>query len=401
MLLVGDFIPQRLSVRLPDEFSCQTVLANLEGPICADGLPVSGKVGVCLHTTPSDDVFNSIRTFAFSLANNHLMDFRDEGLHQTRQMLETSKIAYAGAGENDDEARRPMMLEENGIRIAVICCSEHQFGMATHDSAGVAAMGVWLYDAIRTVKARGTVDRVIVSCHAASEFCPWPSPQLREFYHSLIDAGADVIHGHHSHVPQGWEVYKGKPIFFGLGNFVVDTAMWAGNPNQLWSLMVELQFSTEGDTFKVVPHGVSSDESRVSVRPADNEASLNDYLKAVNMPLLADTEVPLESIWQEASVRLYHRIYAQGLRAPGTVKRRLSMRDRLRKAYFSLRDLGYALCGREWSTPKSAFYAKCLYNYFNCPSHQQTISTALGVLTGTIPDRRTAESRRLAEQVGL
>ncbi len=397
MLLAGDFIPKVFKVQLPESFSREIILANLEGPVCTDGLPVSNKVGVCLHSVP----FDIPGRWAFALANNHLMDFQADGLHQTQVFLQSKGYLFAGAGDTEEDARKPMILEEGGVRIAVFSCCEPQFGMATKTTAGCAVMGAWLYEAIRSAKARSLADRIIVSCHAASEFCSWPSPQLRDFYHSLIDAGADVIHGHHSHVPQGWEIYKGKPIFFGLGNFVVDTAMWSGNPNQLWSLVVEMRFSSKGDTFKVMPHRVSSDEKSIRVEPAEDNPSADAYLDAINAPFAVEATISLESIWQEAAIRLYPQIYAQAIRAPGIAKRRLSLRDRLRKVYFSLRDLGYALCGREWATTKSVFYTKCLYNYFNCPSHQQSISTALGVLTGAIPDRRTDETCRLAEKVGL
>ena len=397
MLLAGDFIPKALKIKLPECFSRELVLANLEGPVCADDLPVSNKVGVCLHSAP----FDVLGGWAFALANNHMMDFKEEGLREARRFCGEKGYVFAGAGDTENEARKPMFCEEDGMRVAVFSCCERQFGMATETTSGCATMGNWLYAAIQSVKMSNEADRVVVSCHAANEFCPWPSPELREFYHSLVDSGADVIHGHHSHVPQGWETYKGKPIFFGLGNFVVDTAMWSGNPNQLWSLVVEIRFSSQGDTFKVTPYRVFSDEKSVGLKRIEDDTSVDAYLDAINAPFAVEATISLESVWQEAAIRLYPRIYSQAIRAPGVEKRKLSLRDRLRKAYFSLRDLAYALCGREWATSKSVFYAKCLYNYFNCPSHQQAISTALGVLTGVIPDRRTAETRRLAEKVGL
>ncbi len=395
MLLAGDFIPKSLQVTLPELFCQELVLANLEGPVCEEGLPVSNKVGVHLHSAP----FDIPGRWAFSLANNHLMDFREEGFHQTRRFLKGRGYDFAGAGETEAEARKPMFLEEDGKRIAVFSCCERQFGMATPNSAGVASMGVWLYEAIRSVKARREADFVIVSCHAASEFCSWPSPQLRAFYHSLVDAGADVIHGHHAHVPQGWETYRNRPIFFGLGNFAVEPAMWSANPNQLWSLVADVRFTTDGVSFSVTPYGISAGTTKIVLRSVEEEVAVDDYLSAANAPFASDAALSLEAIWQEASVRLYPRIYAQGIRAPGVARQRLSMRDRVRKTYFALRDLGYVLCGREWTTSKSLFYGKCLYNYFNCPSHHQTISTALGVLTGAIPDLRTERTRHLAEEV--
>ena len=397
MLLAGDFIPKSLKVKLPERFNQELVLANLEGPVCADGLPVSNKVGDCLHSAP----FDIPGHWAFALANNHLMDFREEGLRQTRRFLKGKGYDFAGAGETESEARKPMFLEEDGKRIAVFSCCERQFGLATPDSAGVAAMGVWLYEAIRSIKSRGVADFVIVSCHAASEFCPWPSPQLREFYHSLVDVGADVIHGHHAHVPQGWETYKDKPIFYGLGNFIVDSAEWLDNPNYLWSLIADVRFSKECVSFFVMPYRLTFEASQVFLRIIGEEESVSRYLSAANAPFAADAALSLEAIWQEASVCLYPRIYAQGIRAPGVARLHLSMRDRVRKVYFALRDLGYVLFGCEWMTPKSMFYAKCLYNYFNCLSHCQAISTALGVLTGVVPDLRTDETNHLLEEVDL
>ncbi len=391
MLLAGDFILKSLQVQFPDCFVRELVLANLEGPVCADGLRVSNKVGVHLHSVP----FEIPGRWAFSLANNHLMDFREEGLHQTRRFLKGKGYDFAGAGETESEARKPMFLEEDGKRIAVFSCCERQFGMATPDSAGVAAMGVWLYEAIRSVKTRGEAEFVIVSCHAASEFCSWPSPQLRAFYHSLVDAGADVIHGHHAHVPQGWETYRNRPIFFSLGNFVVDPAMWSVNPNQLWSLVANVRFTTDGVSFSVTPYGISAETTKVVLRSMEQEAAVCDYLFAANAPFASDTALSLEAIWQEASVRLYPRIYAQGIRAPGVARQRLSMRDRVRKVYFAIRDFGYVLFGREWATPKSLFYAKSLYCAFNCRSHYEMIATALGVLTKVEPDLRTDVSRCL------
>ena len=397
MLLAGDFIPKGLRVQVPENFCRELILANLEGPVCADGVPISNKVGVCLHSVP----FDIPGRWAFGLANNHTMDFREEGLHQTRTFLQDKGYLFAGAGDTEDEARKPMILEENGMRIAVFSCCERQFGMATEVTAGCAEMGTWLYEAIRSVKESNKADRVIVSCHAASEFCPWPSPQLREFYHSLIDSGADVIHGHHSHVPQGWEVYRGSPIFYGLGNFVVEPTAWASNPHQLWSFVADVHFLKDGVSYTVTPYCVKSGEGMVAICPVEEDAKVRAYQNAVNVPLSTSPSVSLESVWQETSVRLYPKIYSQAIRAPGVEGRKLSLRDRLRKTYFAFRDLGYALCGREWVTEKNMFYAKCLYNYFNCSSHQQVISTALGILTGIIPDLRTNESRYLLEEVGL
>ena len=122
MILAGDFIPKNLNVHLPDEFKDCLVLANLEGPICDDSLSKSSKVGFCLHSNGEKLRSWGVERFAFSLANNHMMDFGEEGLRQTKAALASLSIPFAGAGVNEEEARQPMILEENGKRIAVFSC---------------------------------------------------------------------------------------------------------------------------------------------------------------------------------------------------------------------------------------------------------------------------------------
>ena len=148
MILAGDFIPKSCSIDLPNEFECQQVLANLEGPICEDGLLMSDKVGACLHTTPLEALFDSIRPFSFSSANNHMMDFREEGFRQTSQVLAVHGIPFAGAGMCEGDARKPMFVEENGMRVAVFSCCE----------------AIW--DVHASFSRRGGNGRVALRCHS-------------------------------------------------------------------------------------------------------------------------------------------------------------------------------------------------------------------------------------------
>lgn len=405
MILAGDFIPKTSQVRLSKEFAGQIVLANLEGPICADGLPQSNKVGVCLHTSRDSFKCTNLPRFAFSLANNHMMDFREEGLRQTKEFLSKQGMMFAGAGADEASARKPMILEENGKRIAVFCCCERQFGMASEGVTGCAEKGLWLYQVIRDVKRSGQADFVVVSCHAANEFCPWPSPRLRDFYCSLIDAGADVIHGHHAHVPQGVEELNVEAsdggrrravIFYGLGNFVVKADDWGEWPHYRWSLIAEVSFDESGISFVTKCCQCRVEDNVIRIEFGCNEC-MSNYLKLANSPFAGG--VSLVALWQEASCRLYRMIYAQSLRAASVESCRLSLRDRARKLYFAGRDILRVLVGREYCTVVSIRLGRVIYNYFNNESHTETIRTALGVLTGVEPDFRTEETRRIVEGI--
>ena len=383
MYLTGDFVPQKTTPVLPDFGAEEWVLTNLEGPVCSDALRKSIKAGVHLHSAP----FSVNGKWAFSLANNHIMDFGIDGLKETMEFLtKRSKkhdTMYAGAGINESEAKRPMYFVERGRNVAVFSCCERQFGAADEDVPGVALKGEWLNTAIPEAKRDGA-DIVVVSCHCASEFSPFVNPKLQEYYRRLIDSGADIIHGHHSHVPQGWEEYKGRPIFYGLGNFVVDRDMWAENPNNRWSLVVHINFLKNGLSWEVTPFGDVPESSAV-------------YLKAINTgfkkPCL------LESLWQEVSVQLYHRLYEQTLRAFPAENVKLDFRSRIRKLYFAAKDIIGALSGESKVNETSLNYARAVGNYFQCESHVDVISTALGVLNGSVVDKRTPETAKIIAEL--
>lgn len=377
MHLVGDVVPQHTIPKLKN-FGDGVVLANLEGPVCSDGLPPVDKVGQHLHSMPFDIPAN----WAFSLANNHIMDYGEKGLSESFRFLQSKGCKFAGAGNSEKEARSPMWLSESGKRIAVFSCCERQFCVALKDMPGVAEKGLWLLSAIRKAKTDGA-DFVVVSCHAGSEFSPFVNPRLRAFYHILVDAGADVIHGHHSHVPQGWESYRGRPIFYGLGNYVVDRQDWLGNPHYGWSITVDVDFHGNVPTWTVSFSGEL---------PTDHR----DYIHAINSGF--DEPLLLEALWQETAVRLYTWLYEQNLRAASVIRHRLTLRDRLRKLYFVLGDIKRILTGRELPTCKSKFYAKVLYNFINCESHSNAISTAIGVMCGVEKDLRSERSCRYVDK---
>ena len=397
MYLSGDFIPQGLTPFCENIETNEIVLANLEGPVCSAALPKAAKTGIHLRSNP----FELNGRWAFALANNHLMDYGEAGLKETTAFLQAKGFLFAGAGCNLAEARRPMTLEENGKRIAVFSCCERQYGSADADSCGTAEKGLWLFEAIKKIKADGKADYVIVSSHAASEFSPFISPKLQEFYRALIDCGADIIHGHHSHVPQGYERYGHGFIFYGLGNYLVNARQWR-KVNQNWSRVVRLIFDEDG--LHVIPPRVyvcesdaKSTKSRLGVGP--------EILPCENYCDIVDRQCTdphlTRALWQEASVQLYHRIYEQLLRAPSTENVKIPFRVAVRKALFAVKDLWSAVTRREIPTDKTRFYASCIGSYCWCESHREMIATALGVLTGSEVDLRTKETSCLAKECGL
>lgn len=288
MVLVGDIVPQDSHFESPD-FGDDLVLANLEGPVCRDGLLPIEKVGPHLHSVP----FRLKGRWAFTLANNHLMDYQAAGMRETLAFLHEQGFPFGGVGENESEARRTLWLSQSGKRIAVICCCEHQFGVAGHDTPGVAAQGSWVEASIQSARDEGA-NIVIVSSHAGSESTKLVSPRLQSQYHDWIDAGADIIHGHHAHVPQGWETYKGKPIFYGLGNFIVKNSDWSSNVNQLWSMVARIDLSGNMLKWTIEPYGVVPE-------------NWQSYIGDANV-IFSDMEL-MKARWRHNAVLQYQRFY--------------------------------------------------------------------------------------------
>ena len=170
---------------------------------------------------------------ACALANNHIMDWSHAGLVETLQTLDATGIAHAGAGSNADEAMHPAILNVSGKgRILLFSIGSITSGIpsdwrATHVSAGVNLVdqlskksAAQLANRIREFQQPG--DLVIVSVHWGDNWGYHIPSQQVAFAHRLIDEGVAIVHGHSSHHVKAIEVFKGKLILYGCGDFITD-----------------------------------------------------------------------------------------------------------------------------------------------------------------------------------
>lgn len=163
-----------------------------------------------------------------SLANNHSLNFGREALIDSVKQLGEQGITTAGAGENIEAAHTPAILEVKGNKVAFFAYQNvgpEESWAATTSKAGLAWMNIpQLQQDIKSV--RDEVDYVIISMHAGTEYVFDPIASQKEFAHAAVDAGADLVIGHHPHVIEDKEIYNGKQIIYSLGNFVFDQ-MWS------------------------------------------------------------------------------------------------------------------------------------------------------------------------------
>ena len=167
-----------------------------------------------------------------SLANNHAMDFGSQALLQAIQLLDALEVATVGAGADDAAAHQPVILEVNGIKLAILAYMDVPVEFRGFDArtwiAGEAAAGVsWAEpQRIKTdvTAALSHADHVVVILHSGYENVLQPSPPQVSAAHAAIEAGSMLVIGHHAHILQPVELMSGCVILYGLGNFAFEDA---------------------------------------------------------------------------------------------------------------------------------------------------------------------------------
>lgn len=204
--------------------SADLVFGNLETPITQG--PEIADFQLIFRSNPGTEQALKQAGFSIlSLANNHTLNFGEKGLKNTFNFLKNAGIEYVGAGQNDQEAYQPVYIEKKGIKFAFLAYNDTDVIPANYEAsanrAGTAFMRIdKMVEAVK--KAKQNADFIIVSMHAGIEYTKKPNDSQINFSHQAIDAGADLVIGHHPHVVQTLEKYKNKYIFYSLGNFIFD-----------------------------------------------------------------------------------------------------------------------------------------------------------------------------------
>lgn len=160
-----------------------------------------------------------------NLANNHVLDYSEEGLIETLTTLDKVGIKHVGAGRTLAEASAPAILMVNRIKIGFLGCTDNEPSwLATKTQPGIKFLEVGDIEAIKKdiLELRPKVDLLVLSIHWGPNMRERPPKEFVQFAHDLVDLGVDMIHGHSAHIFQGVEVYKGKLILYDTGDFVDD-----------------------------------------------------------------------------------------------------------------------------------------------------------------------------------
>jgi poly-gamma-glutamate synthesis protein (capsule biosynthesis protein) len=154
-----------------------------------------------------------------SLANNHILDYGEQGLDDTFDILNKNSIDFVGAGKNIEQAKKPYFFELNNKKIGIYSCAEYEFTIATENTGGANYFdSLNVADEIRKLKEE--CDVVIVLYHGGKEYYRYPVPYVQKRCRKMADAGADFILCQHSHCIGTYENYNDCNILYGQGNFV-------------------------------------------------------------------------------------------------------------------------------------------------------------------------------------
>ena len=211
---------------------------GLEAPLSGRGSPAGGKI-VMRHDPKMVAAYLAGGFEVVAFASNHCLDYGIEPFLDTLDLLDRHRIHYVGAGRNIEAARKPAIIEKKGTRVGFLSyLLLVPLGWGAHPArAGIAPiredalygppyvneedLEAMIQDIERT---RPNVDVLVASFHWGASQSRTLTLSQKATAHAAIDAGADLVIGRHPHILQGIEVYKGKAIFYALGNFVLDHA---------------------------------------------------------------------------------------------------------------------------------------------------------------------------------
>lgn len=199
--------------------------ANLESPLGPAGLSPAfpEKPFNFLGSTGTAAALKESGFTLVSMANNHGMDYGPEAIAHTTNALTAAGVAWAGVGADATDARALRVLERRGIRFGFLAYADAHSPrvFADRDRAGVSGLRpAWILEDIARWRSR--VDVLVVSLHWGIEYADRPTDRQQRLARRIIDAGADVVLGHHPHVFQGLEEYNGGLIVYSLGNLLFD-----------------------------------------------------------------------------------------------------------------------------------------------------------------------------------
>jgi len=298
-VFAGDYFPRGNSVDMilsgktddmiqpikPFLYNKDLSMVNYEAPITNSNDAIL-KTGPNLKAAPGTQDFVIKAGFDIvGLSNNHIRDFGDQPVLETIKTLEGCGLKTTGAGKNLEESKKPLFINKNGLKIAVIAISENEFGNAGEEFPGGAPIDP--VDNIAQIKeVSKETDLTIVYIHGGTEYLPVPNPRITQLYKAYAAAGASAVIAMHTHCPQGVEIYNGVPIVYSMGNFLFSKISAPYDPEDLWwkGYLVAIDFDFGGNAISMdlLPYTFGPDGTKFSVFKDEVATEFYRYIQFIS-----------------------------------------------------------------------------------------------------------------------
>ena len=266
--------------------------ANLECTLSHSGSPLNGKTFTFRGDPLVIGPMHSSGVDVVSQANNHARDYGGESLVECLANLDAGSVAHCGAGSDYISAHTAAFLDACGLRVAFLAYNDISYDGIPGWQAGPSYPGI--ADAADSagivrdiVAAKEEADIVVVSYHWGVERSYVPNARQQELAHLAIDAGADLVLGHHPHVVQGFQFYHGKLIANSLGNFIFNPGSEAGR----YTVLTNFEMNASGFlSATVYPYYISSGRPE----PMTGESGTNWITNVASMSTALGTPMRVE-----------------------------------------------------------------------------------------------------------
>jgi len=268
--------------------SSDIMIANSEFTVSNRGTALPNKMYTFRAKKERLSIYDEMGVDMVTLANNHVYDYGVDAFNDMLDSFNEYKIPHIGAGHNIEEAKKPYYFIINGYKIAFVSASRAEKNIMT-PGASIDSGGVFRCydptDMINLIKElKSNSDYVIPIIHFGRENSHELEEEQVSSAHAYIDAGADMVVGHHAHTLQGVEIYNDKPIIYNLGNFLfnnetIDTALFKVNLNKDGSMEYYIVPALQKDSKTEVLEG--DDKLRVinDINSWSINASLDEFGK--------------------------------------------------------------------------------------------------------------------------
>ncbi len=287
----GGEISPKTAMREPAEVfqSADFSMLNLENVFGdrAEGNPIPKSGPNLISGDESIAFIEALNPSVVGLANNHTKDYDEKIMFHTIDMLKERKYQVVGAGKDIEDAYKPVYLEKDGVKVGIIAVCENEFGVAGKGQSGTAGYNLTrVSHGIQEIIESGA--KAVVYFHGGNEANPFPSPGKVDLYRHFIEIGAEAVIAMHTHCPQGYEIYNGKPIVYSMGNFFFpNPEPWGKFWN--YGYMSQLDFTKKGVEFTAVPY--KFDMESITVLKGDEKQYFEKYLELLSKPIKNRDEI--------------------------------------------------------------------------------------------------------------